>query len=71
MHGVEADGVDRVDLLCVACVGWCLAVAFEGEVVRLVFFFNVLYCAAAFDAADGEAGCVGETGHDAGLPFQR
>ena len=54
MDGVEADGVDGVDLLCVAGVGWCLAVAFEGEVVCLVFFFYVLYRAAAFDATDCE-----------------
>ena len=26
--------------------------------------------AAAFDGADGEAGCVGEAGYDSGLPFE-
>lgn len=45
--------------------------AFEAEIGGRVFLLDVLDGAAAFDAADCEAGGVSEAGDDAGLPFQR
>lgn len=38
--------------------------------VPAIFFLDVLDCATAFDAADGETGAVGKAAHHAGLPFQ-
>ena len=67
---VEADSVDAIYIADVSGIGWCLSVAFETEVRARIFFFDVLDRAAAFDAADCEAGCICETGHDARLPFE-
>ncbi len=71
MDGVEGDGVDGVDVALVAGARGGLPVAFETEVGGGVFVFDVLDGAAAFDGADGEAGCVGEAGYNSGLPFER
>lgn len=70
MHGVEANGVDGVDVGDVALGGGGLAVAFEAEVGGGIFFFDVLDGAPALDAAHGEAGGVAEAGDDASLPLQ-
>lgn len=68
---VERDGVDGVDVADVAVVAGLLAVAFEGEIEVLVFFFDVLDRAAAFDAADSITGAVCKGAHDSCLPLQR
>ena len=66
---VERDGVDGVDVADVAGVRWWLAVAFEAEVRAVVFFLDILDGAAAFNAANSEAGRVSEAGDYARLPF--
>ena len=71
VYGMEGDGIDGEYVGDVARVGWCDAVAFEAEIVGLVFFLDVLDGAAALDAADGETRRVREAGHDARLPLQR
>ena len=68
---VEGDGVDGEDVTAVAVVLRRLAVAFEAEVVALVFFLDVLDGAAPFDAADCEAAAVGEGADYSCLPLER
>ena len=68
VDGVKGDGVDGVDVAGV--VDGVAAVAFEGEVVALVFVVDVLDGAAAFDAADGKSRAVSEGADDARLPLE-
>ena len=70
VDGMEVDGVDRVHVARVAVVGRGLAVAFEAEIVALVFVLDVLHGAAAFDATDCETCAIGEGGDDASLEFE-
>ena len=69
VHGVEADGVDGEDVASV--VDGIAAVAFEAEVVALVFVVDVLDGAAAFDTADREARAICKRADGSRLPFQR
>ena len=68
---MERDGVDGVDIADILVVGGLLTVAFEGEVVALVFVVHILDCAAAFYASNRKSGAVCEGADDPRLPFQR
>lgn len=71
VDGVEADGVDGVNVCDVTGVGRRFAVALEGEVGGGVLLLDVLDSAAALNAADSEAGGIGEAADYAGLPLER
>lgn len=70
VDGVEADGVDGVDVADVT-VGWgSFTVALEGEVGRGILILDVLDSTATFDTADGEARGVGEAADYPRLPLE-
>lgn len=68
VHGVEGDGVDGVDVTAV--VDRVTTVAFEAEVVALVFVVDVLDSASALDTPHREPGPICEGTHNPRLPFQ-
>lgn len=74
MDGVERDRIDTVDVgdIPIRASGrWCVAVAFETEIVGRVLFLDVLNCASTFDTTDGKARRICEGRHNPGLVFQR
>ena len=68
---VEGYVVDAEDVADVALIGWCDAVALEGEIEGGVFVFHVLNRAAALYATDSEAVGLLEARNYSRLPFQR
>ena len=66
---VKGDGVDGEDVGIVDTRGGLRSVAFETEIGAAIFFLDVLYGAAAFDATDGKTAPIAEAGDDSCLPF--
>lgn len=74
MDGMERDRIDTVDVGDIpirASCRWCVAVAFETEIIGRVFFLNILNCASTLDTTDGKARRIREGRHHPGLIFQR
>ena len=69
MEGYGVDG-ENVGIVAVANARLLGPMAFEREVRRAVFVFDILNGASALHAADGETTAIIEAGHHPSLPFQ-
>ena len=69
MEGYSVDG-ENVGIVAVANARLLSPMAFEREVRRAIFVFDILNGASAFHAADGETTTIVEAGHHPCLPFQ-